>query len=223
MKRLYKNKTKWIIGITISYVILAAYYFLYFQKNLELLEKKVEEKTNVQKILEQTEMVVESSREQVSGENQENFINAEDQLPNVDRADEMIKTLETLQVTTGITISNIEFNDGEFELNDSSDDEINYLDLLLNQDDEQTQEKQLEIQDVIPDLYEIDIFLQLSGTYDEFIDFLTNIQNDKRFYLVQSMEFELNRELVLGESFENQVDNHFSLNLSAYYLPEKYN
>ncbi|MFS1512766.1 hypothetical protein VQL36_10055 [Chengkuizengella sp. SCS-71B] len=253
MKKLYKHKTKWIIGITIFYVILAAYYFLYFQKDMELLELKVEEKTSVQRALEHTAMVVESSKEELSSKSLENYINPEDQLPNLDRVDEMIKTLEALEASTGVSISTIGFNDGKFEINDSSDEDINYLDLLLNQDDKQKQDKQLELQDVIPNLREIDISLQLSGTYFEFIDFLTNIHNDQRFYMVQYIDFQLNKDstntdqndsqlesaninelltqldlenldLVQGENFEslmdaNQGEINYTVNLSAYYLP----
>ncbi|MDP5274306.1 hypothetical protein [Chengkuizengella axinellae] len=199
MKKLYKNKTKWIIGITVFYVILATYYFFYFQKNMELLDQKVEEKTNVQRVLEQTVMAVESSKSELSEGDQEDVKNPEDQLPNVDRTDQMIKTLESLEALTGVSISSISFNDGKFELNDSTDEEINYLDLLLKQDNELEQEEQLEIQDVIPELHEIDISLQLSGTYFQFIEFLEKIQNDDRFYLVRSIEYQLNGEKVITE------------------------
>ncbi|NDI35400.1 hypothetical protein [Chengkuizengella sediminis] len=257
MKELYQNKTKWIIGITIFYLLLASYYFFYFQKNMQSLEEKINEKSKLQQNIEMTQMAINESKSDLSVEEPEVTKQPTDEIPSTDHTDEIISTLESLEQSTGVSISNIGFTDDQSDLIKDSSDVLSYMELIFmgSEAEGQTVQDELEIQDVIPNLYEIDISLNLTGTFLQFINFLTQIQNETRFYLVQSIEFQLNGESVSaeqndsqlesanlnelltqldlemlksvqGENFESFIDANqrvtdFSMNLSAYYLPEQ--
>lgn len=238
-KLFYENRRTAFILLTLLIVLGATLYFLLvhpMSKDVKSTESQLVEAENERKDL---QLRIDSVEEGQPKANEVERLRRIDQIPTTPNTEEVIRTLEEIEMISGSRIHTISFSyDGtipesmegaeetvESETDEESEDE-NTEDGEAVSEEETTEEEiepSIDLEEMPEELHIITINLELSSPdYDSYQRFLKGIENEERMMMVNNIQFEQPQEmeLVAEEEPDESIDSNIIISL-FYYEEEK--